>query len=430
MSEVGYASDISALTDKDDKDRAKAGKKQKSEENEEEALDITCKGIIQFFEKLKIRGTADMSEKSKEVINDLKTKISDYVKSDVKEPSSQGAIPKTRKIDAKKKVDPTNKKTENYRNSDEKVNTTASSLLSDSSSGCKLSSNSEVRMRKGKSKKYMPRDSSLSLRKLLEKFDNRHVPKQTPFDEDSGKELSVYLRQFEEYCSSNFRGNKDFWLGELETLLRGKTLENFRVIMENHEGYETVREKLLDWFRDFKRNRRGSARLKFRNSKMEPTETLYRFSTRLESLFKIAYPKHDTTKSTTLLYQFMNNVPKPVQEMLRVKVMEHKLVKRKVEWKYVQKIARIRDAEANNVEESPNESNNEDRVIRINLNRNSARSDQQSRSTLAGENRDARTFYSRNHNSRGRTRSGRWPNIPQAVFCDACNRFGHVAASV
>jgi hypothetical protein len=49
---------------------------------------------------------------------------------------------------------------------------------------------------------------------VLEKLDNRKVPDIEKFSEESGLSLGKYLQKFEDYCTQNFEGSKDSWIGE------------------------------------------------------------------------------------------------------------------------------------------------------------------------------------------------------------------------
>lgn len=57
---------------------------------------------------------------------------------------------------------------------------------------------------------------------VMAKLDNGKVPSQEIFDESSGQTLKKYLVKFEN-CKNNFKGDKFFWIGELERHLTGKT---------------------------------------------------------------------------------------------------------------------------------------------------------------------------------------------------------------
>ena len=69
------------------------------------------------------------------------------------------------------------------------------------------------------------------------------------------------------------------------------------------------------------------------------------FSKRLESLLKLAYPKHDVAYSTTLINQFVNTVSRTVRELVRSKIMDLKLLNKGASWDFVQQCVKIRGRE-------------------------------------------------------------------------------------
>ena len=69
------------------------------------------------------------------------------------------------------------------------------------------------------------------------------------------------------------------------------------------------------------------------------------FSKRLESLFKLAYPKHEVAYSTTFINQFVNAVSRTVRKLVRSKIIDLKLQKKRVSCSFVQQCVKIRDRE-------------------------------------------------------------------------------------
>ena len=77
-----------------------------------------------------------------------------------------------------------------------------------------------------------------------------------------------------------------------------------------------MKSKLLEWFRGYRTHQRVVSKNKFKNARPKSGETLFMFSKGLESLFKLAYPKHDVAYSTTLINEFVNAVSRTVRELV------------------------------------------------------------------------------------------------------------------
>lgn len=184
-----------------------------------------------------------------------------------------------------------------------------------------------------------------SLSEILKRFDNRQLPQQEKYNEESGQDLGKYFEKFDRYCRDNFKGDKDFWIGELERHLGGKTLECFRSIRDFSDTYEDVKSKLMAWYKDESQLRKSKNRQKFKNARPKQGETLFLFSSRLETLFKLAYPKHNIQQSNTLIDQFQASISKSAKDIVRAQILSLKAADKKVEWRKIQKWARLIDVE-------------------------------------------------------------------------------------
>ena len=212
-----------------------------------------------------------------------------------------------------------------------------------------------------------------SLTKLLKRIDNKQVPKQEMFNEESGQNLESYLKKLEMYCEDNFKGDREFWIGELERHLNGKTLESFKSLRNFNYTYETMKGKFLAWYKGENELRKNKYKKKFRNVQIKHGESLFLFSNRLETIFKLAYPKHNVQSSRSLVDQFQSSVPKSVKEMIKTQVLSIKLENKKVKWGLIQNWARLMNVEKEKEkQESEAETKEEDRrtkEIVINLSR-------------------------------------------------------------
>ena len=180
---------------------------------------------------------------------------------------------------------------------------------------------------------------------VMAKLDSRKVPSQEIFDESSGQTLKRYLAKFENYCENNFKGDKDFWIGELERHLAGKTLEAFKAVRDIDDSYENLKEKLLEWYANLAELRKKKNRLKFKNASYVNSEMLYLYSSRLEKMHRVAYPKHNQEFSQVLRDKYISTIPKGARKVLQSMVISHKLKDQKLSWKTIQKWARLQDLE-------------------------------------------------------------------------------------
>ena len=144
------------------------------------------------------------------------------------------------------------------------------------------------------------RDESLFL-KLAKTLDNRKVGEHRKFEEDRGQSLEQYLKSFEKYCKAAFRKDDNVWVNELEKHLTGETLEAFKGIIDVNDSFRKVKVKLLAWDKVMQQSRKKTAKTTFNRATFKSTETLYLYSTRLEKVFKLAYPRHNKIDSSTIL---------------------------------------------------------------------------------------------------------------------------------
>lgn len=435
---------------------------------EEESLSITCQGVVNFLNHLKERGFVNMSKKSLDNVAQMKNTMNDFMDAaNGKVAIDGGAIPKTTKKNSEKVNKMVIEKKREESVSEDSSTSFSSEVYTVSGESDAQASNSsssaekEIKRKKKVMKKVVKKEKTsdherVSIRKLLSNLDNRKVPKLLTYNEESGQDFVKYMKRFEEYCLNNFKGNKDFWLGELETLLKGKCLKNFQSIRECHEDYDEVKDKLMSWFKEYKHKRKEGARNKFKNSKIKSGETLFMFSTRVETLFKLAYPKHPIGNSSTLVYQFINAVPKTVRELFRSKLMDYKLKNRKIEWKFVQKCAKLRDQEndriiANETEKRDTDSEKEV-VINLSNSKNTVAKVEREKKKINEDNDNSKgpTYFTKDNYSsdegqhRGRTfyssyrrqpegnykvnhiqHTNTWNRIPYSPFCKVCNKMGH-----
>ena len=72
---------------------------------------------------------------------------------------------------------------------------------------------------------------------------------------------------------------------------------------------------MVQWDADTKYQRKRKAKTKFAKMKLKEDEDLYIYSNRVEKQFKLAFPKHNVEKSSTLRDLFFQTVPKGVKRV-------------------------------------------------------------------------------------------------------------------
>ena len=250
-------------------------------------------------------------------------------------------------------------------------------------------SDQQVKVRK---KKITTRSKSNELLEVLSRVDSRKVPSQEKYNEESGQSLTKYLERFEEYCKCNFKGDRSMWIGELERHLSGKSYEAFMVLREADDSYKLIKKKLLKWYESSKEIRKKQCKNKFRNLKYREGESLFLFASKLESLFKQAYPHHKIKTSKTLQEQYLAVIPKSYKKEIYAMKMSYNMKDKRITWNEIKKCASYKDlqkeSEQRKEERSAEESTEE---ILINV-----RQDRQSKlpPNVKKDNWNSRVFYS------------------------------------
>jgi len=307
-------------------------------EDEHQALLQGWEFVKNFLEQLKDRGDQGMSKESKDVVEEVDEHLRRYTSKHIgKTTNSRGA-----------EVTPTLKK-ETDHTEDE----------SDSASGSLRTTCEES----GKSKE------EVKIGRKTRKDDYwKTLPPMECYDEMSGQGLEEYLVRFEEYCRESYRGGSFLWIAELEKMLSGRILEGMRSLRQPNEGYYDIKRKLLSWYSDEQEYRKKRAKLKFQKVQPKPNETMFIYSNRLESIFKMAYPKHKVHCSSTLITKFKESVPKKMTRMVNDQELNHKMKDQKLRWQTVQKCARLFDLDVTMSKKSSDDEISEPKEITINMN--------------------------------------------------------------
>lgn len=201
--------------------------------------------------------------------------------------------------------------------------------------------------------------------RALTKLDGRKVPAQEKFDERTGQDLKRYLKKFESYCESNFKGDRDLWIGQLELHLTGKVLDAMKAVRDADDSYEKVRDKLLEWYGNMKDLRKKKNRSNYEKAQFIKGESLYLYSTRLERLYKLAFPNHIIKNSKSIQEKFQSSIPKSARSLLSSQIMSHKVNNRKITWKLIQQCARYYDLdkEKSHLDQRGKDSESEEEIV-------------------------------------------------------------------
>jgi hypothetical protein len=374
-----------------------------------------------------------------------------------------GAIPK--KITSAMKMR-TIKKTE----SETSISTASDVSVTSNSSSCATNSsdyNGETHSQRKQPKKKMtpgrPRSNVNDFNLLvnaMKKMDMRATPAFESYDEDGGMDLKVYLKSFEDYCKENFRGAQLFWIGELEKKFRGETLKAFKAVRSVDDSYDSLKLKMIKWNDNQRLARRSKSRSKFVQATLIQGESVYLLATRLEKLFRVAFPSKDVNTSKTLREKFAAILPKRFKELLKTQILGHRMSRTKMLWDEVKQFAsfcdleKIRDQNNSEVEEvviNVGVTNQHYKPTRKATFRPTQGTQQGMESNRNYGNRDFR--YNRNKNENGmqetsrsfgevrrdtrREDSGntrRFTGVPDHLIgksskCFYCGRIGHVAAN-
>ena len=183
------------------------------------------------------------------------------------------------------------------------------------------------------------------LKIMAERMDNRKVPECEKFDEEAGHDLEEFLDEFEDYCRENVKGDSKHWIKELENQLSGETLDAFKSLKEYKYPYYKLRRKLLLWYDEMEEERKKQYKANFQSIKQSKNESLYMYSTRIERVFKLAYPRKDVERSNTLREKYMDTVNYAFYKVLKSIISYDDYNQKQTKWSAIQRTARKHDRE-------------------------------------------------------------------------------------
>ena len=190
----------------------------------------------------------------------------------------------------------------------------------------------------------------------------------------------------------NYKGQKHYWIGELEDRLTGQALVGLKTIGQIDDTYDAIKDKLLQWYEEEKEVRMTKARERFHGVTMGTDETILLYSNRLLSLFKMAYPNKTADTNTTLLTKFQQTVPKPFRDIINNQIVDIRVKNETVRFSHLQKCARIFEITAG---KDKDENRNEEIIINL---------------TQGNNKRPERDIYDRPWHQRSGNREKPWYN--------------------
>ena len=159
------------------------------------------------------------------------------------------------------------------------------------------------------------KSSDRELQQFAELVGRKGCPKPEVYSLESGRSFPRFLKSFELYCSSRYsRKEKDLWTSELGRLLKGEARQVFDACGGPDQRYSRMKRALENWHDDVRERISSSRRSQYKNVKYQD-EGYKIFATRLEHLFRAAYPNRQLD-GKDLRRTLMGALPRSVAETL------------------------------------------------------------------------------------------------------------------
>ena len=134
---------------------------------------------------------------------------------------------------------------------------------------------------------------------------------------DSGRSFTRFLSFFESYCESKYgRYHIDMWTPELGRLIEGEIKDVYLAQGGPDTKYREMKRNLETWYSEAKDRISSSRRSQYRNAKIQSGESLKIYATRLEHLFRMAYPRRELD-GKDLKRQLLMTIPAQASEILQ-----------------------------------------------------------------------------------------------------------------
>ena len=129
------------------------------------------------------------------------------------------------------------------------------------------------------------------MKEMADLIAGRGAPKPEPFTLDPGRSFIRFLEAFEAYCSTRYSSKqKSLWTPELGRLLKDEAYQVYRACGGPDQKYSYMKRRLEEWYDSAKTRVSSSRKLQYENARPMEGEGLKIFATRLEHLYRKAYP--------------------------------------------------------------------------------------------------------------------------------------------
>lgn len=154
------------------------------------------------------------------------------------------------------------------------------------------------------------------LSSMVQMLGRHSCPKPEVYSLESGRSFSRFLQSFEAYCEGKYSSaHKDLWTSELGRFLDGEIKQVYDACGGPEKKYRKMKNHLESWHSGAKERITSSRRSQYRSAKILPNEKLLIFATRLENLYKMAYPNR-ALDGKDLKRQLVSAIPVSAAETL------------------------------------------------------------------------------------------------------------------
>ena len=144
----------------------------------------------------------------------------------------------------------------------------------------------------------------------------RGAPKPEVYDVGTGRSFPRFLESFEAYCASRYsKRQKDLWTAELGRVLKGEALQVYQACGGADQRYRYMKKRLEDWYATAKVRDSSSRKAQYENARPNEGEAFSVFATRLEHLYRKAYP-HRSMDGKDLRRKLLKALPVGVGDCL------------------------------------------------------------------------------------------------------------------
>lgn len=246
----------------------------------------------------------------------------------------EGAIPKLRSGRIKLKEE------ESASTTDEECSADSSTETSSESSDSERKRRKIKIRKKTTGRRYIERDE---ISDMIRYMGARKIPTMEDYDENSGMDFVQYLEDFQTYCEQVIPGKTKFWIPELQSKLTGNVLKVFKSGRTNGDTWKRVKKRLVKWYKSDAQFRKTKFKTLFEQAKPEGGESLFMLAIRMQSLFKMAFPKRGVDTSKTLTDKYLSVIPSDALSIFRAQQAGLKHGGHRIKWEKVKEIASFCD---------------------------------------------------------------------------------------